>query len=928
MMAKALILYIAPQSKKTLEGLFNRWLGSNSYLHLRHPASIQALDFAPENQFVLLSAEQPCVALDEAYAHFLSCCSPDTLSVLATSNANNCSNLSTLTFDLVICSTNGLQALSGMVRNNSKATTEIEKLRNYQRRYKSVMYSLQGCYFRCNNDSDWTMLELNPKFEKITGYPVDDVISNKRLTYSDLIFPQDRESVWLQVQQSVKKRKSYEVEYRLKSASGQTRYISEAGFEDSSNEEGDGLVIEGVLMDITHTRRLEMQLETIKKIMLLSHKTHSLAELIGDIKNELATVILNCSYNLAFYDRAAKAFMMPVVEHGEAYFKKQEVDKTLDSMVVLRNRTIMLKGNEILKLKRQGKLCSDHPEPKAYLGVPLVVDGKAHGIISIQNFENEEALHETDRILVEFVAVQIAEVMVQKVASDETSILVEALQQSPEAIMITDLQGYVIYANQHALLNTGFSQKQIVGSLPAILNSECNAAGQVRQIWETLRAHKQWEGEFQNKDADGQVFWEFALITPYRDHQNNVTQYIYVQERLTERKKAEAELVIGRRRAEESDKLKTAFLSNMSHEIRTPMNAIMGFTEMLADDHFTAQEHEEFIKLVLENGHKLLDTIDEIIDIAKIEAGQFRIEAAKCSANKILYDNFYALKSLQQKYEKENLKLITRQYRENENVLFVSDARRINQVLVNLMENALKYTFDGFIEVGYQLLRQEDGEYICFYVKDSGVGIASERKEIIFDRFRQASENYMNTQSGSGLGLAISRYIAHLMGGDLRVESAIGKGSAFYFMLPFTRTKAEFVQPQPQEPPRGLLNNVWPEKTLLIAEDEESNFILLEIMLQKTKVKIHRAYNGKQAVDYVLGGNNVDLVLMDVRMPVMNGFQATEHIKAFNPKLPVIVQTAFAMSGDRDTGMAAGCDEYLTKPIRASDLYRLMQKFL
>ena len=926
MMAKALILYITPQSKITLDELFSRWLGSNSYLHLRHPASIKALDSASENQFVILSAEQPCVALDEAYAHFLSCCSPDTLSVLATNNANNCSDLSTHTFDLVICSANGLQALSRMVRNNNKSMTEIDKLRNYQRRYKSVMYSLQGCYFRCNNDTDWTMLELNPKFEKITGYPVGNVINNERFTYSDLIFPQDRESVWLHVQQSVKKRKNYEVEYRLKTASGQTRYISEAGFEDSSN--GDGSVIEGVLMDITHTRRLEMQLETIKKIMLLSHKTLSLTELIGEIKNELATVILNCSYNFSFYDRAAKVFMVPVVEHGEAFFKKQEVDKTLDSMVVFRNRTIMLKGNEILKLKRQGKLCSDHPEPKVYLGVPLMVDGKAHGIISIENFDNEDALYETDRLLVEFVAVQIAAVMVQKVASDEANILVEALQQNPEAIMITDLQGYVIYANQHALLNSGLSQKQIVGSLPAILNSECNTAGQVRQIWETLRAHKQWEGEFQNKNADGQMFWEFALITPYRDHQNNVTHYIYVQERLTERKKTEAELIIGRRRAEESDKLKTAFLSNMSHEIRTPMNAIMGFTEMLADDHFTPQEHDEFIKLVLENGYKLLDTIDEIIDIAKIEAGQFRIEAAKCSANKILYDNFYVLKSLQQKYEKENLKLITRQYRENENVLFVSDARRINQVLINLMENALKYTFDGFIEIGYKVLRQEDGEYICFHVKDSGTGIASERKEVIFDRFRQSSENYMNTQSGNGLGLSISRNVAHLMGGDLRVESAIGKGSTFYFMLPLTRTRAEFVLPQPPEPLRELRNNVWPEKTVLIAEDEDSNFILLEIMLQKTKVKIHRAYNGKQAVDYVLGGNNVDLVLMDVRMPVMNGFQATEHIKAFNPKLPVIVQTAFAMSGDRDTGLAAGCDEYLTKPIRATDLYRLMQKFL
>jgi PAS domain S-box-containing protein len=924
-MAKAMILYFGSQDKAALDELFSRLFGSNSYLHLRHPVSNPELDCSNESKIVILSAAQPSATLDEAFGLLLSSCKMATISVLASDVAKN-SGMSSHKFDLVACSDEGLRSIGVMVQRVAKSLAENNKLRLAQRRYKLLMNNLHGCYFSSNNDSDRTMLELHPKFEKISGYPVEDVIRNKRISYSDLIFPQDREQVWLLVQQSIKKQKTYEVEYRLKTASGQIRYISETGFETYSN--GNGSVIEGVMTDITHTRRLEMQLETVKKIMLLSQESHSLAEMIELIENELAAVIFNCSYRLAFYDRHARAFMVPMVENGEAFFKKQPLDKTLDAMVVLRNRTIMLKRNDILKLKRQGKLRSDHAEPKVFLGVPLTIDGKAHGIISIQNFDNEDSLHDSDRSLIEFIAVQVVTAMIQKVASDETGILVEALQQNPEAIMIIDLHGYIIYANQHALNNTGLSQKCIIGSLPAILNPKYNDAEQVRLIWDTLHQHNQWEGEFQNRNNNGQMFWEFALITPYRDYQSNVTHYIYVQERLTERKKTEAELIIARRRAEESDKLKTAFLSNMSHEIRTPMNAIMGFTEMLATDQYTPQEHSEFINLILENGHKLLSTIDEIIDIAKIEAGQFRIEAAKCSANKILYDNFNILKTLQQKYQKENLKLIARQNRDNENVLFVSDAHRINQVLINLMENALKYTFDGFIEVGYRVLREEDTEYICFYVKDSGTGIARERMLLIFDRFSQASENYMSTQSDNGLGLAISRNVAHLMGGDLRVESAIGKGSAFYFMLPLTRTRAEILQPPPAEPQPEPHKLTWPEKTVLITEDEDSNFTLLEVMLQKTRVKIHRAYNGKQAVDYVLGGNNVDLVLMDIRMPVMNGYQATEHIKAFNPALPVIIQTAFAMSGDRETGLAAGCDEYLPKPIRASELYRLMQKFL
>ncbi len=923
-MAIALILYLSPHDKETLGVLFSRSLGSSNYLHLQHPGSTRALDSTHETQFVILSAAQHSSALDDAYAHFMSCCSPGTLAVLATSDQNNCFGLSTYKFDLVICSVDGLQALARMIRRDSKSMDEIEKLRQYQRRYKSVMESLQGCYFSCHNDSNWTMIELNSKFKKITGYSVDEVINNKHLTFSDLIFPQDRENVWLQIQQAIKKHKAYEVEYRLKTASGQTRYIYEAGFENRFNEHA--AVIEGILMDVTYTRRLELQLEAVKKIMLLVHKTKSLRELIVNIKDALAAVIPNGSCYLAFYDRDAKTFMLPLEKNGEAYFQKQEVDKTLDSMVVFRNRTIMHRGNEILKLKRQGKLRNDHPEPKVYIGVPLLIDGKAHGIISIQSFENEESLHDNDRAMLEFIALQIAAVMVHKVVTDENSILIDALHQNPEAIMIIDLDGRIIYANQHALLNSGLTEKKIIGSLPAILDSKYNNVDQIEQIWDALHRHKQWEGEFENKNADDQVFWDFALITPIKNPQNNVTHYVYVQERLTERKKTEAELIIARRRAEESDKRKAAFLSNMSHEIREPMNAILGFTEMLAGDQFTLQEHEEFIKLILENGHKLINTLDEIIDIARIETGQFRIEAAKCSANKILDDNFHTLKSLQHKYEKENLKLIARQPHDKENVVFVSDARRINQVLINLMENALKYTFDGFIEIGYKVMHEEAAEHICFYVKDSGTGIATERKELIFDRFRHASENQMNTQSGNGLGLAISRNVAHLMGGDLRVESAIGKGSEFCFILPLKRAMSGFVEPsQPKLQPGDM---VWPEKTVLIAEDEDSNFTLLEIMLQKTKVKIRRAYNGKQAVNYVIGGNKVDLVLMDVRMPLMNGYQATEHIKAFNPKLPIIMQTAFVMAGDRNTGLAAGCDEYLAKPIRANEIYRLLQKFL
>jgi CheY-like chemotaxis protein len=253
---------------------------------------------------------------------------------------------------------------------------------------------------------------------------------------------------------------------------------------------------------------------------------------------------------------------------------------------------------------------------------------------------------------------------------------------------------------------------------------------------------------------------------------------------------------------------------------------------------------------------------------------------------------------------------------------------RINQVLDNMLDNAFKYTSHGSVEFGYRLLVEDKRKYIDFYVKDSGSGISVQNQEMIFDRFAQIDSNYMGSVGGNGLGLSISRSIARLMNGDIRVDSHEGKGSVFHFITPYI--PFELTDFSLDEPKFDWAKNLmqWPDKLVLIAEDEDSNYKLLEIMLRKTQVKLYRAYNGKQAVDYVVGGNDVDLVLMDVRMPVMNGYEATRGIKEFNIGLPVVIQTAFAQSGDREDCFGAGCDAYLSKPIKATELYKLMKKFL
>jgi PAS domain S-box-containing protein len=794
-----------------------------------------------------------------------------------------------------------------------------------EKKYTTLVNNLPGITYRCKNDSDWTMLYMSRKTEKLTGYSPRAFIKNKEVTYSDIIVPQDREKVWLAIQKAVKKNQAFQIEYQIKTAEGRTKWVWEQGRPviTDNNE----VLLEGVITDIDTYKNLESRIELMRKIVLAMEQSSDLNNMIGIIKQELNKAFEASDIYLLLFDWGKREFLKPAMDDNMEFYKRIPMSKTLDALVIKRNRTVLLNKKEIVKLERQGKLSVDDPIPEVWLGVPLQIKGKSAGIIAMQDYRNEFALNKTDGEILEFLAVQVVVSILKKQAEDEMRKMQQAMEQSPVSAIITDLDGQAIYANRKSTEITGFSLDEQIGKTPDILDPYENITEHHQQIWHSLKSDGLWEGEYLNKNKSGGKYWEYARLSPIKNERHKTTHYLYISEDISQRKKIETELKKAKAFAEESDKLKTAFLANMSHEIRTPMNAIIGFTDMLRNEEYTKEEHEEFLQLIQENSKNLLKTIENIIDIAKIEAGQLVISRSRCSANKILYDNYYAFERKKPKLDKSRIKFTVRQYKENENLFFMSDPIRINQVLSNIIENAFKFTSEGIIEFGYTLLTEDETEYIDYYVKDSGQGVSKSKMESIFNRFTQASDDYMSTSSGTGLGLAISRNIARLMNGDIRVESTEGEGSVFHFILPYIESEPPptFHETTPKREKKEL---EYPNKTVLIAEDEDSNFKLLEVMLRKTKVKIERAYNGKQAIDYVIGGNDVDLVLMDVRMPVMNGYEATEHIKKFSPNLPVIIQTAFTLSGDRESSFEAGCDEYLSKPIKAIELYKYMMKYL
>ena len=367
-------------------------------------------------------------------------------------------------------------------------------------------------------------------------------------------------------------------------------------------------------------------------------------------------------------------------------------------------------------------------------------------------------------------------------AEKEIRKLSRAIEQSPTIFMITDLKGNIEYVNPKYSEVTGYSKDEVLGKNPKIIKSGKTPKETYIELWETITAGNEWYGQFVNRRKNGELYWEATYIFPLKDNAGNITHFIGIKEDITERKKLEKELIDAKEKAEESDRLKSAFLANMSHEIRTPMNAILGFSQLLNDDSITSSDKKQFISLIQTSGNSLMNIINDIIDIARIEAGEFKVIKRRYDINELLSNLYFEFEHIiSANGEKKNVKLIYHDKSELHNSFIYTDVERLNQVFRNLLTNAIKFTSEGTIEFGCDI--EPVGLY-RFFVKDSGIGIPADKHELIFESFRQVDETETRNFGGTGLGLAISKKIIEILGGKIWVESKENEGAAFYFTHP------------------------------------------------------------------------------------------------------------------------------------------------
>ncbi|GAB4283435.1 MAG: hypothetical protein Kow0068_08330 [Marinilabiliales bacterium] len=396
---------------------------------------------------------------------------------------------------------------------------------------------------------------------------------------------------------------------------------------------------------------------------------------------------------------------------------------------------------------------------------------------------------------------------------------------------------------------------------------------------------------------------------------------LMVAKDITERKLTELELIKAKEKAIEADKLKTTFLANMSHEIRTPMNAIVGFANLLSKENISNEKKKLYIHQINKNSDSLLHLINEIIDLAKIESGQMSFDISLCNLMEIMEDIKHHFNAYIANTPEKNIEFSYNIIPDIEYFEFLIDPYRLRQVLNNLITNAIKYTETGYVTVTVEIKENE----VLFTVRDTGIGIPADKQDIIFNRFMQIESKFSAKYGGTGLGLTIVKNIINKMGGEIWFESEPGKGSTFYFNIPLKKTQNFTRIDDRKEISFKEIN--WSNYTILVAEDDDMNYMFLEEMLYNTGINIIHVINGKKAIEYAKN-KNIDIILMDLQMPEIDGFKATIEIKKIKPDIPIIAQTAYALDMEREKSLQVGCSDYITKPILPENLIRILNKYL
>ncbi len=711
-------------------------------------------------------------------------------------------------------------------------------------------------------------------------------------------------------------------------------------------EFNNGKKILSTIKDITEIRYTQSLKKVLYNITKEANKSGSLKSLLEKIHAELGIILDVENFYIAIYHEEENKYSFPY--HFDKY---EEIDEeelielkgTLTDYVRKSGKALYVNEDIEKELNNKEKVVLYGEPSPVWLGAPLLnTQNKVIGIAALQNYTNENTYTEKDLEILEFVASHIGAIIEKK----NTENLIQKNENKLRSFVELSQVGICsIRPNQKINIKSSLDNQ-----LNEILKgqfTECNQAyanmygieknevikQKVKQVFTDYDNHQNLIHKFlennykisgeiigiNNKLTNNSSFLSCSIVGRVDD--DFLTEIWMTQVDIKERIEAEHKLSHAMKKAEESDRLKLAFLSNMSHEIRTPMNAIMGFSSFLTEPNISKDEKKDFVQKIIKNGENLLSIINDILDVSKLETDVLTIENKNFSVKMLLDELYDKFNKHKKDVDKDDIKLIFNKPHNYSSLNIYSDPYRINQILSNLLNNAFKYTEKGYVKFGFEYSGESE---LVFFVEDSGIGIPIDKSDIIFDHFRQVDDTHTREYGGTGIGLTIAKKLAEKLNGNLWVSSEESKGSTFYLEIPMElkNLKIEDI---------GKIdvnsNTNLNDTTVLIAEDVDSNYFLINRILQNTGANTIRANNGREAIKMYHNYKNIDLILMDVRMPIMDGIQATKAIKSLNPHIPIVALTAYATVEDQTKLLLEGFDDYLSKPVNFQKLLETIYKY-
>ena len=848
-----------------------------------------------------------------------------------------------------------LTEILGYLVDQTEIKQAREDIEQSEAKYRTLVENLPVMIYRCEVSPPWRMLHVSKNAEKLCGYHSDEFLSNA-INWASLVHPDDLALVDQTIQRAILQRSQYTIEYRIRHKNGQTLWVNETGSAQNFNTQGQPEYLDGIISDITETKQHKTALEKANQQYALTMQ----ATLIGLWNWDLKTNKIEWS-DEAFQQLGYAPQSFPLsLEVFQNLLHPQDLEPMMQSIKQQMHKTASFTFEFRLKnanngwswIKGQGntieknaeglpiKMAGTHLEITAQKELQLQTERQNTLLQAIwkanQNFMTTQNIQNTsEELLKDILKFTESEYgFIGEVLHDDNQapyLKIFALTnlgphqnawdkfqaQSEKRLEFRNLNNLFGYAMVHqtSVISNNPSQDPRSGGIPAghpplksFLGIPVFYAGQMIGFFGIANAKQ----GYNEQDID-----QLSIFS------QNFSSLIYAKRQQTQQAELNIALQKERDRADQANKAKSEFLANMSHEIRTPMNGILGLSELGLKKKDPQQLHEHLYK-VHYSGRLLLRIIDDILDFSKIEAGKMQLDPQPFYLTNLI-DSLYSLFSTNAEQKGLKLSILSDC---PPNLCLFADEIRLRQILNNLISNAIKFTEKGEVNVRIRALKSDPHQTtIQFKVKDTGIGMTPEQTQNLFQAFNQADTSISRKHGGTGLGLVISERLIEMMGGEkMQMTTEVNQGTCFAFTLPLSTCTEHQTQALKQKQQNTTIENHFSGHVLLV-EDNEINQEVAREMLGLFGLTVTLAVNGKVAVEK-LQQNRYDLVLMDIQMPVMDGYQACTEIRKFNPTVPIIALTAAAMIEDRDKAVSVGMNDHLSKPINFNDLSNLLEHYL